>query len=155
VTWTGKRSNLVQIDLTLVDIMVVDQVSATPWPWGMLDLDGRDRHSLGIGDAKSFGLVADPNFVRCRIHVANTKCRVSGDSIDLARGLPRVRRTHLTGGHARNACVARVAMDGHPWLERSRNCAAQWSHRACSLPLPLAQTHTPPHIYTRLAACRA
>jgi hypothetical protein len=27
-----------------------------------------------------------------------------------------------------NACVARAAMEGHPGLERSMDCVAQWSH---------------------------
>jgi periplasmic protein CpxP/Spy len=30
------------------------------------------------------------------------------------------------GPHGRDACVARVAMDGHPGLARSRDCVAQW-----------------------------
>ena len=32
--------------------------------------------------------------------------------------------------HGRDACVARVAMDGHPGLARSRDCAAQCFSRS-------------------------
>src|SRR6266478_6309383 len=45
---------------------------------------------------------------------------------------PRAGRMRPAGGHGRNACVARVAMDGHPGLARSRDCAAQWPLRACA-----------------------
>jgi hypothetical protein len=37
-----------------------------------------------------------------------------------------------TGGHGRNACVTRVATDGYPGLERSKDSAAQWPHWACA-----------------------
>src|ERR1700738_1388124 len=44
--------------------------------------------------------------------------------------ISRGRRMRRTGDQGRNACVARVAMDGHPGLARSRDSAAQWSPRA-------------------------
>jgi hypothetical protein len=37
-------------------------------------------------------------------------------------------RSFSRSPHGRDACVARVAMDGHPGLARSRDCEAQWVH---------------------------
>jgi hypothetical protein len=52
----------------------------------------------------------------------------------------------------RDACVARVAMDGHPGLARSRDCAAQWVYggpeNAC--PIPPSCTRTPAAAYGKI-----
>ena len=37
---------------------------------------------------------------------------------------------HSTGDQGQDVSVLRVAMDGHPGLARSTECAAQWSPRA-------------------------
>ncbi len=37
-------------------------------------------------------------------------------------------RTFFPQPQGCDACVARVAMEGHPGLARSRDCVAQWVH---------------------------
>src|SRR5580658_2795607 len=48
----------------------------------------------------------------------------------------------------RDACVARVARDGHPGLARSRDCAAQWVHGA---PRTCQTLKLSPHPHSPLA----
>src|ERR1700688_3817519 len=69
---------------------------------------------------------------QCEFH---NRCLVTiGDLLMLAQRATkgRVRRMRRTGDQGRDACVPRVTMDGHPGLARSRDCAAQWSPRACA-----------------------
>jgi hypothetical protein len=62
------------------------------------------------------------------IHRLSARCRIA-KAQKVCPQLPGVERMRRTGCHGRNACVTWVATGGHPGLERSRDCAAQWTPR--------------------------
>src|SRR5712672_4809805 len=78
-----------------------------------------------------------------QIRPRRTARRRRQEPVRVMIAVARVRRMRRTGDHGRDACVPRVTMDGHPGLARSRDCAAQWSPRACAEQgLRSAMTHS-------------